>query len=66
MDDERNGLCICKNMGYGMVFGVHTVPRAVVLGSLDSGRLFAPSDTNFLVCSFIIEITKFWHRSFKL
>jgi hypothetical protein len=30
MNDEWNGLCICKIMGYGMAFGVYTAPRAVI------------------------------------
>ena len=27
---EWNGLCLCKVMGYGMVFGVYTALRAVI------------------------------------
>lgn len=30
MNDEWNGLFICKIMGYGMVFGVYTALRAVI------------------------------------
>ena len=30
MNDEWNGLCVCRIMGYGMVLGVYTAPRAVI------------------------------------